>query len=139
MNARSISLPALLGVIAVAAWPSTAMARSKDEVLASMKGRYAALRQAVSAGKVGETHKGLVDAVKASYRGENITAGGKTATVGQLVDGERADRTEYFAIAAKDQGTTPAVVAKSFAARKKSRLKSGEYWKKEDGAWVRKK
>ena len=138
MNARCVCLTSLFAVLAVA-WPSAAAARSKAEVLASMKGRYPALRQAIADGKVGETHKGLVDAVKADYRGEKVTDRGKTVTIGQLVDGEVADRTEYFAIAAKEQNTTPEVVAKNFATRKKSRLKSGEYWKQEDGTWVRKK
>ena len=80
-----------------------------------------------------------MDVVKSAYGAEKVEFKGKSVTIGQLVAGENADRTEYFQIVAKETSTTPEAVAKSYAQRRKARLKSGEYWKGADGAWVRKK
>jgi len=139
MKTRSVSV--LLGAVAMVlvAWPSVAAARSKSEVLASMKARYPALRKLLAAGKVGETYQGLVDAVKSDYLGEKVKSKGKTITVAQLIKNENADRTEYFQIAAKEIGSTPEAVARNYAQHRKAKLRSGEYWKRKDGAWVRKK
>jgi len=130
-----------LGALAVAllAWPSAASARSKSEVISSMKATYPALLKLLAAGKVGETYQGLVDAVKSSYLGEKVEAAGKTVTVAQLIKTVNADRSEYFQISAKENNTTPEVIAKNYAQRRKSKLKSGEFWKREDETWVRKK
>ena len=128
-----------LASVALVVWPSVASARSKDEVVASMKARYPALVKLLAAGKVGETHKGLPDAVKSSYLTEKVEAKGKTITIAQFIKDENADRTEYFQIAAKANNTTPEVIAKNYAQHRQSRLKSGEYWQREDGSWVRKK
>ena len=137
MNVRSVFPTVVLGALAVAAawWPAAAAARSKSEVLASMKARYAALDQLVAARKLGETHQASVEAVKNSYLGEKVTVGGKTITVQQLVSGENTDRNDYFQIAAKEQGTSPAVVARAFAQRMRSKLRKGEYWKGPSGTW----
>jgi len=139
MNTRSGTWVVGVVLAAVAAWPTAAAARSKDEVVASIKARYPALVQLLAAHKVGETHKGLIDAVKDSVRDEKVTSKGKTITIAQFIANENADRTEYFAIAAKANNTTPDVVAKGFARHRFSLLKSGEFWKREDGAWVQKK
>ena len=130
-----------LGALAVAllAWPSAASARSKSEVISSMKATYPALLKLLAAGKVGETYQGLVDAVKSSYLGEKVEAAGKTVTVAQLIKTVNADRSEYFQISAKENNTTPEVIAKNCAQRRKSKLNSGEFWKREDETWVRKK
>jgi len=139
MKTRSVSVLLAAVAMMLLAWPSVAAARSKSEVLASMKARYPAVRKLLAAGKVGETYQGLDAAVKSDYLGEKVKSKGKTITVAQLIKNENADRTEYFQIAAKETGSTPEAVAKSFAQRRKARLKSGEYWKREDGSWVRKK
>ena len=138
MNTRTVSLTSLLALIVVA-WPSAASARGKSEVLASIKGRFPAVRQAITAGKVGETFKGTVGAPDEAAKSEAITDRGKATTIGELIAGENTDRTEYFAIAAKEQATTAEVVAKNFAAHKKTKLRSGDHWQRDDGSWVKKK
>ena len=140
MKTRSAWLPMLLGgLVVVAAWPSVAAARSKDEIIQSRKARYPAVVKLRTAGKIGETFLGLPDAVKSDYLGEKVESKGKTITIAQLIKNENTDRTEYFQIVANDTGSTPEAVAKTFSQRRKARLKSGEYWKREDGSWVRKK
>ena len=124
---------------ACVAVPAVALARSKGEVLGSIKARYPALLKLLADKKVGETCKGLIEAVKGDYLQEKVEAKGKTITIGQFIQDENADRAEYFAIAAKETNTTPEVVAKNFAQVRESRLNKGEYWKGEDGKWVEKK
>ncbi|HUT32024.1 MAG TPA: DUF1318 domain-containing protein [Planctomycetota bacterium] len=119
--------------------PAAALARSKGEVLGSIRARYPALVKLLADKKIGETAKGIVEAVKSDYLGEKVEAKGKTITIEQFVQDENADRAEYFAIAAKETKTTPEVVAKNFARVRESKLNKGEYWKGEDGKWEPKK
>ncbi len=121
------------------AGPATALARSKGEVLESIKARYPALLKLLADKKVGETCKGLVEAVKSEYLQDKVEAKGKEITVAQFIEDENTDRAEYFEIAAKETNTTPEVVAKNFGRVRESKLKSGEYWKGEDGKWEPKK
>jgi len=128
-----------LAMVVLVAWPSVAAARSKSEVLKSRKARYPVVAKLTKAGKVGETYQGLVDAVKDAYRSEKVDFKGKAITIGQLIADENKDRTDYFRIVAQETDSTPEAVAKNYAQRRRAKLKSGEYWKTESGAWVRKK
>jgi uncharacterized protein YdbL (DUF1318 family) len=139
MKTRSVSWLACVLAIACVGWPSAARARSKSEVLKSIKARYPALLKLLAAHKVGETYQGLIDAVKSSYLNEKVESKGKAITIAQFVQNETTDRKEYFAIAAKENNTTPEVIAKNFAKHRHSLLKSGEYWKRDDGKWEQKK
>ncbi len=121
------------------AGPAAGGERSKSEVLDSIKARYPALRTLLAAKKVGETFNGAIEAVKSDYLQDEVETQGKTITVEQFIRAENADRTEYFAIAARETKTTPEVVARNFAQVRLSKLKTGEFWKGEDGKWVQKK
>lgn len=128
--------------VCLAAWlalPAVALARSKGEVLGSIKARYPALLKLLADKKVGETAKGLIEAVKDEYLAEKVEAKGKTITIGQFLQDENADRAEYFAIAARETKTTPEVVARNFGQVRESKLNKGEYWKGEEGKWEQKK
>jgi uncharacterized protein YdbL (DUF1318 family) len=137
MKTRSASW--LMGVVlaAAVAWPTAALARSKSEVLQSIKARYPALVKLLAAHKVGETDQGLIDAVKSDYLNEKVQSKGKTITLAQFIQNENADRQEYFQIAAKANNTSPDVVGKNFARHRYSLLNSGEYWKK-GNSWTTK-
>ena len=124
---------------ACVALPAAALARSKGEVLESIKARYPALVGLLAAKKVGETSQGLVGAVKSDYLGEKVEVKGKSVTIEQFIADENADRSEYFEITAKANKTSPAVVAKEFGEHREAKLKAGEYWKGEDGKWTQKK
>jgi len=128
-----------LFLAACLAVPASAVARSKGEVLGSIKARYSALLKLLADKKVGETCKGLVEIVKSDYLGESIEVKGKTMTIEQFIQDENADRAEYFEIAAKETNTTPEVVARNFGKVRESKLNKGEYWKGEDGKWTQKK
>jgi len=131
MKTRSTALLLVALGMALVGWPSVASARTKGEVLAGIKARYPALVQLLAAHKVGETGEGLIAAV--------VKVQGKTMTVGQFIQAENADRSEYFQIVAKATNTSPQVVAKNFAQRRYKLLKTGEYWKPAGGGWTQKK
>jgi uncharacterized protein YdbL (DUF1318 family) len=128
-----------LFLAACMAVPAIALARSKGEVLGSIKGRYPALLKLLADKKVGETCKGLIEAVKSDYLGEKVEVKGKSIPIEQFIRDENTDRTEYFEIAAKETNTTPEVVAKNFGKVRESKLNKGEYWKGEEGKWEEKK
>ncbi len=139
MKTRSTALLLVALGMALVGWPSVASARTKGEVLAGIKARYPALVQLLAAHKVGETGEGLIAAVKSSALGDKVKVQGKTMTVGQFIQAENADRSEYFQIVAKATNTSPQVVAKNFAQRRYKLLKTGEYWKPAGGGWTQKK
>ncbi|MFW6108431.1 MAG: DUF1318 domain-containing protein [bacterium] len=137
MKTRSASWLTGLVLAAAMAWPTAASARSKNEVLQSIKARYPTLVKLLADHKVGETDQGLIDAVKSDYLNEKVQSKGRTITIAQFIKNENADRQEYFQIAAKENNTSPQVVARNFARHRYSLLKSGEYWKK-GNAWTTK-
>jgi len=130
----------LMGLAAaLLAWPTTASARDKDEVLNAIKARYPALLKLLADHKAGETAAGLIDAAKSDAANDKIEVQGKAMTVAEFIQAENADRSEYFQIAAKSNNTSPTVVAKNYARYRYGLLKSGEYWKPEGGEWTQKK
>jgi len=135
--------PRILTWLAVllAAWaacPPAALARTKGQVLASIKARYPSLLKLLAAKKVGETFNGFVAAVRTAYLQDKIKVQGRKITIAQFIQEENADRSEYFQIKARETNTTPQVVAQNFGQVRLSRLKKGEYWKGADGKWMQK-
>ncbi len=110
--------------------PSVARADRKDELRARFAQRLPQLRALKSAGKVGETTKGLVEAVN--------PADASDPAIKSLVDDENADRQALFAIIAKEQGTDIATVAERAARRNYERAQPGDYLKTASGEWKRK-
>ncbi len=114
----------LLGVLQAA----PAHADELDDLKASFKARYPKLQALIQAGKVGETYLGTVEAVK---------GGSLDGDASGIVSAENADRAKLYAIIAKQQNTTPQLVAARNAMREFSNAKSGEWLKYKDG-WKQK-
>jgi uncharacterized protein YdbL (DUF1318 family) len=103
------------------------MARDAQELRARFEQRFQQLKQIKRAGKIGETSSGLVEAVKGDLQDKEKS----------LVDDENADRTELYALIAKQEGVSPQVVAERNAKRNFERAGDDEYLKDSSG-WHRK-
>jgi uncharacterized protein len=122
----AIAIP-ILSVLAVT--PAPAWADRTQELRAKFEERFPKLKQLKKTGKIGETFSGGVEAVK----------GDLDADAKKLVDEENADRIELYALIAKNENTTPQLVAERNAARNFERAASGEFLKGKDGQWHNKK
>ena len=124
-----------LSLLAVTLFSSaTALAYSAAELKERFKARYQSLVSAKEAGKVGETYKGFVEAVKAGESEKAITT---------LISEENSDREElYKAIAQKagtgEEKTTPEKVGEQNGERNFKNATAGTYLKGRDGKWTRK-
>lgn len=117
-------------VMFVVAGPARAADR-KAELQQAFEQRFPQLREYKSAGKVGETTQGLVEAVKSEYLSD--------AKLKKLIDDENRDRKELYAQIAKETNATPEFVAEQNARRNYQRAKPGEYLRTADGRWEQKK
>jgi len=139
MNIRPARTTLMLGALALLLAASPALARSKGQVIGSLKARYPAIKAAASSGLIGETWTGYPEAVSAANLGKKVTDRGKTITVQQLLQAEGADRRELYQIIAKEQNTSAKLVAEHNGKRKLKTLASGEYYKLQSGKWIRKR
>lgn len=105
----------------------TAQAADKKELQQRFESRFPQLQSAKSAGQIGETSEGLVEAVK----------GGLDGNLQKLVSEENSDRRALYALIAKETDATPEVVAQRAAARNFDRARAGE-WLKRGGKWEQK-
>jgi uncharacterized protein YdbL (DUF1318 family) len=121
------------GVFVLGALCSVARAATTQELQLQKRfqERYPKLLEQKSAGKIGETFQGFVEAVKDDYA--------KEEAVSSLVNGENADRTELYKLLAAQQKITPEVVAERNAVRNFQRARAGDYLKGQDGRWTQKK
>lgn len=119
------------GVFVLGAFLSAAQGASMQELQKRFQERYSKLLEQKSAGKVGETFNGLVEAVK----DESM----KDEAVSSLVTAENADRAELYKLLAAQQKITPEVVAERNAVRNFQRARPGDYLKGQDGRWTQKK
>ena len=129
MTRHTFGISSLLAaaILGFALAPS-ARADEMSDLKARFKTRYAKLESLIRNGTVGETHLGTVEAVK----GRALDA-----TAANVVAEENADRGKLYAIIARQQKTTPAVVAARNARREFASAKSGEWLKTKDG-WKKK-
>jgi uncharacterized protein YdbL (DUF1318 family) len=118
---------AALAITLAFAAPSAHAADSKSEkakLRARSESRYPEVRKYKSAGKVGETSEGFLEAVKES-----------DAALGKLIDEENADRRALYQLISKDQGANVDAVARKAAqinfrdAKKGDYLKDGDQWR----------
>ncbi len=134
MNARKVSTLALAALIALLAGAAPVMAEGtandRDALKARFKERSTKLEALKKDGKVGETPKGILEAVKPEYL--------KDASLKSFLSDENSDRKKLFEFIAKDTGTTPEKVAVRFAARHYERAKPGEYLQDTKGKWYQK-
>lgn len=121
-------LPILAALLLGTLLNAPASADEMSDLKESFKARYPKLQALISAGKVGKTYLGFVESVK---------GGPLDADATNVVSDENADRAKLYAIIAKQQNTTPALVAERNATREFSSAASGEWLKYKDG-WKQK-
>ncbi len=120
----------MLVISALTLFSGAARAASKAELQARFEQRYPQILEYKTAGKIGETTEGVLEAVESKYMDD--------AKLAKLVDEENADRHELYQIIAKDENTTPEKVATRLAKRNYEKARPGEYLKTADGKWKRK-
>jgi uncharacterized protein YdbL (DUF1318 family) len=122
-----LGIAALLTALPV----SSARADRGDELRERFKKRLPDIRAAKSAGKIGETRAGVLEAVEE----KNL----EDKKLRSLMEEENTDRKELFKLIAEKEKTTEEKVAERAAERNFERAQSGEYLKDKDGQWKRKK
>jgi uncharacterized protein YdbL (DUF1318 family) len=127
MNRRHLLTVLVLSIVSFTGLAAPAQAQDTVEsVTASMKARYRDLYKAKLQGLLGETHEGLVAAVK---------AGAPDA----LIAAENADRRKLYSLLAQKEGTSPAAVASVNATRNFRNASPEEWLLPPNGQWVQKK
>ncbi len=117
----------------------TAMADDAAEIgklKENFKKRYPTILKLKDAGKIGETTKGKIGAVKAAYLEEK--ASGET-TVRAIIAAENTDRDRLYVLMAKQAETTVDKVAARAAKRNFGKASLEHYLKLKSGKWVKKK
>ena len=104
---------------------------TEAELKKRITARKSSLLSMKSAGKVGETTKGLIEAVKPSYL--------KDAAVKKLITNENADRLKVYKLIAAKQKVSADSVAKLNAKRNFTKAAKGHYLKSASGVWKQKK
>ena len=107
-----------------------AEAGRKEDLRANFAGRYPAIGELKTAGKLGETFQGYVEVVQKDYLND--------PKIKTLMTDENADRGELYRLLAQETGATPEDVAARNAARNFKKVQPGEYLKHADGAWRKK-
>jgi uncharacterized protein YdbL (DUF1318 family) len=102
---------------------------TKESIKERMKERYAQLKLLKEQGSVGETHDGLVAAVKADA-GQDVSA---------VVDAENADRAALYKLIARSTRTGEADVAANNALRIFGKAGDDELFRTKEGEWAKKK
>lgn len=119
----------LLAVLLASMAAPAQAADRKAELRAKFEQRYPQIQQYKTAGKIGETTAGVLEVVDPKAVDAAVTT---------LMAEENADRTELYQLIAKDEGTTPALVAERNAVRNFTKAKPGEYLKEKNGTWRKK-
>ncbi len=102
----------------------------KTKLPERFKARDSDLNRFKQAGKVGETTKGIVEAVKREYL--------EDADLKTLIEDENRDRRELYEIIAEEKGQDVDVVADLAARQNYKRARPGEYLKTASGEWKQK-
>ena len=123
MFAIAIAIPTAMAA------PNDKNAAEKDRLRARSEERYPDIQRYKSAGKVGETSSGYLEAVKKDYLDDSALK--------KLIDEENRDRKSLYALIADEDGTDASLVAKRAAKRNIERAHKGEYVKQE-GQWTKK-
>ena len=103
----------------------------------SMRARYATLVKLIRAGKVGESHTGYVDLVKAEYGAQRLDPKNeKSAKISTVVAAENADRKRLYGILAEKNEITAAEIGVQSAVRNFRRAHDDDYLQLRSGRWV---
>ena len=120
----SFSLLAFLNV-------QPAHAADKKELQARFEKRYPQILEFKTQGKIGETTQGLLEIVDSKDS--------SNTTLSKLIGEENSDRSDLYKLIADDEKTTPDKVAARTAQRNYAKARPGEYLKRPDGKWEKKK
>jgi uncharacterized protein YdbL (DUF1318 family) len=104
-----------------------AVAQTKDQILARLRQRIPALKQAKAAGLIGETPAGYLEAVNPAQLND--------LTIVDLITAQNADRWRLYTTVAKENGTPFDAVAQQFAKGFAERAAKGDHLKAPDGTW----
>lgn len=126
---RTFTVSVMLSAFAIVAADPT-FAVTEGELKQRFKARYAALLKAKQAGHIGETMTGYV---------ELVAPGKAPADAKKLANEENDDRKALYELIAAEEETDIAIVAKRNALRNYQKARPGEYLKKPDGSWGKKK
>ena len=134
MKASTIALAGLFCLMLVL----TASAEENEltKLKARFKTRYPTLVKLKNGGKIGETYKGNVEAVKAAYL-EEKAVGEKKVKV--FLAEENKDRARLYVLMAKSAGTAPEKVVARAVKRNFSKAEPKHWLKVKSGKWVQKK
>ncbi len=135
MHARARSLGWLMALV-VLGGAVRAKEESKDAIAKRLEGRLDALQEYKDAGKLGETNRGYVEAVKPAYL--------KDKKLKKLVAAENEDRRKLYALVAEEQSTDEEEVSVEQVGKQNAIIKfrkaaEREYFKAKDGKWRTKK
>jgi len=130
MNLKHRLTPVFIGVFILLGTLSPAPAESLDSLKGNFKKRFPSVAALKKAGKIGETKSGTLEAVRPEYMQDR--------KVSSIVNAENSDRRKLYQILAKQQKTTPKVVAQRNASRNFSKAGKGEFLKHGDGNWKKK-
>jgi uncharacterized protein YdbL (DUF1318 family) len=133
MNGRHLRTIMIVGLCAVllGAAASVVRAGAKEDIVDRMAKRLEAIKKYKAEAKLGETFDGQVEAVKAAYLEDQ--------DLKKLVTAENADRKEFYALGAKELGTSAESFALSAGKRNFRKAGPAEWLKLKGGAWVQKK
>jgi uncharacterized protein YdbL (DUF1318 family) len=120
------SLAAFL--IGVAMFACSARADEMKELQDRFASRFQAVQAAKSAGTIGETYVGYLEAVRGAVPGE----------IQVLLDQENADRLRLYTLIAGNEKVAPELVAARNAERNFRSARSGDWLKGRDNKWVQK-
>ena len=115
----------------------TPAAQRQQQLLKSMKSRFAKIQQYKTDGSVGENHKGKLSVRDSAKMKSDAGYAGK---VKKAVKDENRDREEFYRLNAKLQNTPHAKIVDLYAKLRVKRAKGGEWIEvKKDGKWLWKK
>jgi uncharacterized protein YdbL (DUF1318 family) len=125
------------------ALPLAAQETRPDEKAAlkeRFKERFPTLRDLRKEGRIGETHTGFAEAVKAEYLDQKVDPkNASSETIRQFLEKENGDRRRLYELFAKKQGLTPAAIGTQDAIRRSREAEPDHWLKTPSGKWVQKK
>jgi len=115
----------------------TPPAQRHQQLLKSMKSRFAKIQQYKTDGSVGENHKGKLSVRDSAKMKSDAGYAGK---VKNAVKDENRDREEFYRLSAQLQNTPYAKIVELYAKLRAKRAKAGEWIEvKKDSNWLWKK
>ena len=128
ITTSAVAAPELGDTASIALAADPKIEREKARLQQQFESRYTAIRAAKGDGKIGETSRGFLEAVKGADVDRETS---------RLMDDDNRDRRELYKLIAEDEGVDADLVARRAAKRNFEKARKGEYLKR-DSEWVRK-